>query len=634
MILAPLLAYLTLILSLATLKPTWNWGKIALRGGLLWGSYAVVVTELLSVQSWITREGVFLAWLLPLSFTLGWLIWHAIKGGRIRIPKPSSSVRWYEIVLLAGIASVVLVTGIVAWFSPPQTWDSLNYHMPRVAHWAQQGSVRHFATGIEVQNSRTPAAEFLVLHAYVLGSGDRYATFVQWLAMVLSLVGVATLAGQLGAGRSGRLAGALFAATLPMGIIQASSTVTDYVVALWLVAGVIEVLRLRDGDPGVSTIAFLGLATGLALATKPTAVAYLAPFLAYAAYLSIRTSGWVGAAKAAAVGVAIVLVLNAAHLTRNVLTYGRPLNPAQVEIHSNENRGPGGTLSNLLRHVGLQVGTPSPHVNKALAVSVQAIHGILGLEVNDPRTTAHGVFKISQPTTNEDRAGNPLHTYMLVFLAASALWRRDSVPRILWVYLLLLAIGMVVLSFLLKWQIFAARYHLPFFVLAAPAAGYLMVRVAPKRWILVFGSLMLVAALPWLLQIKSRPLIPSLGDSYLGSISSEPREVLMLANGLNLLEPYQEMSRQITESGCRVVGISLSGNAAEYPLWVLLGAPSSELEIQWIVSGTPSAEHAVADFKPCAIICESCPQEQDQQRGLPRVGRWADFALYLAEPAD
>ncbi len=598
---------------------------------MLWGSYAVLMTELLSIGAWLKPRLSAGGWLLLLLGSGGWLIARSVRGERFRVPTPPTALRWHEIGLLAAILSVVGVTAIVAWFSPPQTWDSLNYHMPRVAHWAQQRSVQHFATGIEVQNSRTPGAEYLMLQTYLLGSGDRYATFVEWSAMVLSLVGVGVIAGQMGARRVGKLAGVLFAATLPMGIIQASSTITDYVVAFWLVAAVSEVLRIRDGDAGLTTFSFLAISSGLALATKATAAAFLAPFLAYAAYLLLSSRDWQQILKTAAVAMLLVAVLNAGQLSRNIRTYGSPFNPEQVAVHSNEMRGISGTASNLLKHLGLQAGTPSPYVNKAIALSVQWVHGVLGIDVNDARTTAHGVFKVRAPTTNEDRAGNPLHFYLLVFLAGSMLWRRQEVPRIVWLYLLLLALGLLTLSYLFKWQIFASRYHLPLFVLAAAAAGYLMERIAPGAWILTFGSILILAALPWLFQVQSRPLIPREGDSYVGSVLTEPREVLMLANGQNLLEPYQEITRSIRESGCKEVGISLSGNAAEYPIWALLGAPTSEVEIQWIVAGTPSAQYTQTDFAPCAIVCEACAGDQERRRGLPRVGQWGDFSLFLGE---
>ncbi len=156
-----------------------------------------------------------------------------------------------------------------------------------------------------------------------------------------------------------------------------------------------------------------------------------------------------------------------------------------------------------------------------------------------------------------------------------------------------------------------------------------MERIAPGGWTLIFGSILALGALPWLFQVQSRPLIPEEGVSYVGSILTEPRPVLMLANGRNLLEPYEELTRSIRDSGCKSVGISLSGNAAEYPLWALLGAPTSGVEIQWIVAGTPSEQYAQSNFEPCAIVCEACQVDGERRRGLPRFGQWGEFTLFL-----
>ncbi|GAI89103.1 unnamed protein product, partial [marine sediment metagenome] len=52
--------------------------------------------------------------------------------------------------------------------------------MARVAHWAQQGSVAHYASGVKNQILMSPGAEFAVLHLYVLGSGDQLVNFVGW----------------------------------------------------------------------------------------------------------------------------------------------------------------------------------------------------------------------------------------------------------------------------------------------------------------------------------------------------------------------------------------------------------------------------------------------------------------------
>jgi len=86
--------------------------------------------------------------------------------------------------LLAGVVLVLTVTATVAWLSPPQTWDSLVYHMSRVAHWAQNRSVWHYATGIDRQGSMSPGAEVITLNFYVLSAGDRLATLPALFALI------------------------------------------------------------------------------------------------------------------------------------------------------------------------------------------------------------------------------------------------------------------------------------------------------------------------------------------------------------------------------------------------------------------------------------------------------------------
>ena len=105
----------------------------------------------------------------------------------------------------------------------------------------------------------------------------------------------------------------------------------------------------------------------------------------------------------------------------------------------------------------------------------------------------------------------------------------------------------------------------------------------------------------------------------MGSVLSEPRKRLYVANGLYLLDPYTEITDSIQSRGCKSVGVAILGNGAEYPIWVFLGAPTEELDIGWIVAGTPSAAFADPGFEPCAIICEDCQSDRARIAGLPRV---------------
>ncbi|HSB90166.1 MAG TPA: hypothetical protein VLD63_09095, partial [Anaerolineales bacterium] len=240
--LLPVLAFALGFLYLGNVRPDWAWDRCFLRGAVLFGAYAVVGAELLGLVHALTLPALLVLWLSPI-LVLGTLLAVRTRGGRLRWPRiPSFSAP--EVVMLILLGLFLLITGAVAYLAPPDTWDSLTYHMARVAHWAQSESLAHYATGIERQDLMPPGAELGMLHAYILAQGDRLANFPQWLAMLASLVGAAAVTRQLGAPRHAQLLAAVFVVTLPMGIAQASSTMTDYVVAIWVICVAYESLGL------------------------------------------------------------------------------------------------------------------------------------------------------------------------------------------------------------------------------------------------------------------------------------------------------------------------------------------------------------------------------------------------------
>jgi hypothetical protein len=624
----PLLAYLGLLLLLGNLQPALGWRRAALRAAVVWGCVLTAMVEGLSMLNAVQQPWLVAAWaLVGILIGAAAVTWfrrgHALRFPRLRWPGGRG-----EAVLLVGIVAVVLITGIVAWFTPPQTWDSLNYHMSRVAHWAQDRSVAPFTTGIEVQNSRTPWAEFAVLDLYVLGGGDRLVNFVQWSAMVLCLVGVSVIARDLGAPPLGQWLAAAFTVSLPMGIIQASSTTTDYVVALWLVCVAAEWSGLRRASVGKDGLAYSSLGAGLGALTKPTALAFLLPFAILIAFEAVRR--W-GPARAAGWGVAaaiLVLTISAGHLARAYNVYGSLIEGEQFGVHANQVRDARGLVSNVLRNVGMQLGTPSPYVNKAVYQTILKVHEWIGLDLNDPRTTSAGKFAVRPPQTSEDLAGNPLQAVALLVILPLAMlsWRRTGWTPV--AYGLAIVVAFLVFCFVFKWQIFGVRYHLPLFVLAAPLAGLVLGKLAWPGASVLVGAILIVASWPWLFQIDSRPLIPS-PRSTIGSILTTPRQDLYFANGRYLEAPYVGLVGRIRGTGCRAIGLSLSGNSAEYPLWVLFGAPSAELKIGWIVGGTASARFVDPTFEPCAVICEDCSLGWHSPQGLPFAERRAGFTLFL-----
>jgi hypothetical protein len=84
------------------------------------------------------------------------------------------------------------------------------------------------------------------------------------------IIGVSLIASLFAATARGQLLSGLIAATIPMGILQSSSTQNDLVVSFWLVCFIVfGILSVREQS--LAWIALMSLSLGLAVLTKGTA---------------------------------------------------------------------------------------------------------------------------------------------------------------------------------------------------------------------------------------------------------------------------------------------------------------------------------------------------------------------------
>ena len=625
-------AWIAVTVLLGVRFAAWGLRLAAMRAAVLIAAYCVLSTELLSLFRGVTRTSLIIIWLIPLAVS-GYLICRLQRKGfslrdLLSGAMPSS---WPMRLMLLGLLIILFLTALVAWLSPPNTWDSLNTHMSRVAHWAQEGGVVPYATGIEKQNYYPPFPGIAILQTYVLTQGDRWANFVQWSAMLLSLIGVSYIAKMLGAGPLGQTSAAVFAASLPMGIIQATSTMTDYLVALWVVIIAAEICSFKLRQEWRETAIFISLAAGLAANTKPTSFAYLLPFALYSGYLFLKVAGWKRSLLALLLCTALLGVINAGYLGRNLRLYGGLIGPqAGIDIHTNEILNWRVLVSNTLRNASLHAGSSIPKLNSLIYAGLYKVHQWINLELTDPRTSIHESFAVHGPSMDEKKAGNFLHAVLilLVVLLLLSMKRKVGDARIL---AALMVSAFLISSLMFKFTIFGSRYHVAFFVLFAPVVGRAMDAYLRDTAQMAVAVILVISSWSWLIGIGQRPLLPKKPGA--DSLLTSPRATMYFPEGPGHAHIYSSISREILDRECRNVGIAIGGAAAEYPFWVYLGAPRSNMRIEWIIGDrAPSANFRDADFEPCALICDStCPEEWDTFRGMPIILESAGYRLYMED---
>ncbi len=612
-ILEPLLSLLLLCLILH--KQNHCLRHSVLSAAVVWAVLLVAITEVLSLFRSLTFSWVSGLWgivTLILCFISLRFNKNVALIGRLKVAKTSPMSR----LLLLWMFLIVATVGLIAWVAPPNTTDSMTYHMSRVAHWIQNQSVSHYPTNILRQLYLTPGSEFIITHFQILSGGDRLANFVQWFSMVGSACGVSLIAKQLGAEARGQILAAVVVTTLPMGILQASSTQNDYVVSFWLTCFVYFLILLKSkevGQPIWHCSLAVGASLGLAVLTKGTAYIFAFPFLVWFALSSIRKSSqklW----KSTLVVAIIALSINFAHYARNFDLFGSPLGPGQEGAPgsglklTNDVFTVSALISNSARNIALEMGTPFERLSVFTEKAIYKLHSLIGLSVNDPRTTWPGThFGRPDLSLHEDFAGNPVHLACIVLSVVVLLSSRLLRGRpYLFSYSMAVTAGFLLFSFLLRWQPWNARLHLPLFVLWSPFIAAVLSRSQRVASCLAVG--LLISAFPWVVHNKSRPLTGS------WNIFNTSRIDLYFSNRIELRDPYTEATDFVRSQKCSQVGLLLTD--WEYPLWILLrGNNNLGLRIAHVgVANNSAAKYesgSIDPFSVCAIVSVYCEHDKE-----------------------
>jgi len=605
------------------------------------GVITVALTESLSLFHALNRATVLASWAFVVAIFL------AARGLR----------GWSRPRVDPRVAMVLGVTAVIAIVAPPNGWDALAYHMSRVVYWIQNGSVAHFPTHNIRQVAFNPFAEFCLLHLQLIWGGDRLANLVQWGAFAGSLVAVATLVRRFG-GESAAVTSALvFAATLPMAILQASGTENDLVLALWLLIALLAAEEnLRTGT--VMSALKLGAAVGLAVLTKGTAYVLCAPLLAgWASLLFVRSVPRRRALGLIAAAGLLALGLNAPHYSRNFRVFGSPLGDrALIELHQNDARSVRVLASNLIRNASLHVATPIPHVNEGIRRAIEALHSAIGLGTSDGRTTFLGAPLSVTFALHEDWAGAPLHFAALVIVLAAVTTRRLRLGRGPEACLAIAIIAFVTMSWVLKWQPWGARFQVSLFLLLAVPCGLAAARTLSPRALRWLSTLFVLACLPYVVANAARPLISWPGRSaqniflhprselYLpvelgvpgGDVdgSSDPLKHSLSSSGgpwrrWAVRSSYIGAVDVLRHAGCRDIGLIQAIDSWDYPLWALAWQAGFDPRIRQIhVRNATKALSSGSLDALCAVVILDSPMSFPVPKPVDLAGR----EVYRVDP--
>ena len=637
----PLIYFCLWLLILAGLHPhddeiANRWRGAFVRSTLIWGATLVVFLEILSQFKSIAWLYLTILWLIAICITL----YVGIKNGSLqrsifRIRQGLPVIRLGFLPIAGG--SMLLLLLYIALKAPPNNVDSLLYHMPRVLHWAQDGSLAHYPTGYEHQLWNPIWAEGAILNFRILWGDDQLANLIQGFSYVGSILVASAIASALGVEKRGQILAAAFTASIPMAVLQATSTQNDLVVGYWLLCLVYMMLIARSSEGlSLETGLFIGLAIGLGMLTKGTFYPMASPFLIWLVYWVWKREGLGGFKKLMLVGI-IPIVLNLGYWLRNLVTYGIPLGPLDsIQHRVGSAFHLGEIFMNLLKNVLLNFATPWNGINQTI------VRGVVQLEqyIGSPEGSA---FDLLWAWNSEDLSGSPLQLLLILgsgLLFIVYLHRLDISFRR--EYVALCCASFLSFSMFIAVDPFNVRLQLGGVMLWGPVVGMVFSQSKFRLPRALLPNVLILSMVPWVILNQTRPIVGAgsdyegmslpmfdiVGRTRVGSILFADRMEILYANYASRQDEHELLAAKITESGCTEVGLRIDSHDPEYLFWYILGAPQSGYTIRSMLFEERLERYVREDFRPCAIICTVC-SNRNELFGLDFHRRYGDVELFI-----
>ena len=611
-LLSPVIVFAAIWWSRLKASPGRHARVAALEAAVLLAGGLIFVTEALGCLHRLRPGWIAVTWTAATALAIGYLWREGRRPSALRshlLGRLRSVVTWRPLNLLAAceVATITFAlgaTGLIAWLAPPTTFDAMTYQLPRVMHWFQQGTLEHFPTSNVRQIAYGPGASYWQTHLWALLDGDAGANLPQWLAYLGCALALSLWIGRFFSVHAVRFA-LVIGLTLPMAVLQASSTQTDLQVACWLLIGAVF-LSARDSAT-ISRASLAGLACGLAVVTKPSAALCVGPLACVALVMTFRRRGGRAGLVAASLWVAASLLVCLPHFVRNTRAFGQPLGDSAGTLVTTAS--PQLAVANIARWLTLNL--PSERLWQGAADSLQA----LGLDPNHPAITflnlkysptpPHVVQRLLLPDEDFVAYTTALALVVVLWLATRLTPARPAtLPPIAshlhaswraWLGALLCALALHCL--LLKWQYWGNRLLLPCALLTLPALAVMTgAHRLPRLRVAVAGlGLLQTAAL--LTFSLNRPLVPLPASwTFAGSkppLFSVSRTARFYAGyNAEAVPVARELVAHARAGRWQRVGLIVGTDYPEYVLWrALHDAGLDHVELHHFQSPPPTGSH-------------------------------------------
>lgn len=576
---------------------------------IVWNLCSFVIVELLSGLYMLTGQGVAFLWGITdisLAFYAGmyWFRNKKINTGFGKGILQTGKFLWnHKLIAVAGIAVLLLAAVTI-----PYTPDSLTYHIPRIAHWAQNRSVAHFATNDVRQLSSPVLAEFINVQVYLLtGKRDNWLNLLQAFSYLINGWMVYRIAVKIGCKEKFAALATLLFMTMPIAFGEALTTQVDLFAAVWLLIfiyyyiDVYETEKLTADKRTLNACMGMGVCISFGYLAKPSVNIGMAVLLLLLLIRCIKRGD-----RIAEIGKLLICVLPMVilpllpELVRNHHTFAALSDPSTGKRQLVGTMRPHYLLVNLLKNFAQNWPNIYLHDSEEwIAKIVMIVAGILRVDINDASIAEDGIAYImpTPPVYNNDTASNPV---VMILASVGFLFCLTRIRRhknignrySLWAMTLF-----IVFCGAVRWEPFVTRYMLAYLALLCPVIGWQGQTFAETfKKEELRGALLAVVYFICITELFS--LCRYHQELWHEDASVRPEHFFL--RDKDRRTEYMEVLDWVKENELKKIGLKCGRSGFEYVIWYMLKEP--ELWVEHVLVDNESKVYMDNNYIPDCII--------------------------------
>lgn len=564
-----------------------------------------IVTEIFSFFNCINETAIISFWFLILLLSIIISVFFERKGylsyKKILIPSFSN----IEKLLIFYLVLNLIIIASIAWVSPPCNWDSMVSNVARIMHWVQNQNLNVFPTNIQSQFYYPPFAAIAIMQLQILSGVDYFSNFIQFFSMLGCLILVSLIAKKFSSSVKCQLFSVIICGTIPMLIVQASSTQYELLIAFFVLSFIYFIDKFVN-DPNWMYSSLAGASLGLAIYTKPIAYLYIIPFFIVFILCILKKFDFSQFKKSFIFWIVRIFPMIVAILTlctpyfyRNYKYFGNllgdPVGLVTIEFSIPK------LIANLLWNLGVHLQFFNPfnyEISSFIDSIIKNFTNLLNVDLNSIYTVT--TFLIPVLNFNEDRTGSALHLLIIsltivVFLIIIV--QKKLQNKYINLYIFSIIFSFVIFCLFFNYNIYNIRYQLPLFIISAPLVGYLFSGWSNKKLAYLVLLLLLISSTPWVLLNETKPVIgynsfqpiyPTINNiigqnvselinhyppEFSQSIFERNRNDQYFNSNPYAREPFMALSKNISDQKYTNIGLDIKHGSPydyEYPLWMLL----------------------------------------------------------------